>query len=481
MIADSVGWLVAQGKRVIYDAEHFFDAFRDDPAYALRCLRSAAEAGAENVTLCDTNGSSLPSQVAEATARVVAELGETVQVGIHTHDDAGCGVANSLVAIDAGARLVQGTMNGFGERCGNANLISILPALDLKMGYESIGRERLQRLTEIAHLMDELCNVTPNPNQPYVGANAFAHKGGMHVAGINRDARTFEHIEPGGRRRRPARARVRAVRQGNRAGARRRRRRDRRARGRARQGARAPGLPVRGRRRLLRPADPQGDGRVRAALPARVVARDRREARGRPRRDRGHDQDLGRRRALRAHRRGQRPGARARPGAALGDRRAPPAPARHRARQLQGPHPRRAQGHGRGHARAARRERRPGHLGLDRRVREHHRGELGGARRLARGRHAARPHAGRTRRASRASRERDRCPARPAGGRRARGAARARDAPLGPARRSARGSASSRRRSPAGSASSTRRPSRAAPPASTSRSGPPASRRATRW
>jgi 2-isopropylmalate synthase len=196
MIADSVGWLVAQEKRVIYDAEHFFDAFRDDPAYAIRCLRSAAEAGAENVTLCDTNGSSLPSQVADATARVVAELGDTVQVGIHTHDDAGCGVANSLVAIDAGARLVQGTMNGFGERCGNANLISILPALDLKMGYESIGRERLQRLTEIAHLMDELCNVTPNPNQPYVGANAFAHKGGMHVAGINRDARTFEHIEP---------------------------------------------------------------------------------------------------------------------------------------------------------------------------------------------------------------------------------------------------------------------------------------------
>ena len=196
MIADSVGWLVGQGKRVIYDAEHFFDAWRDDSSYALRCLRAAAEAGAENVTLCDTNGSSLPSQVAEATMRVVAELGESVQVGIHTHDDAGCGVANSLVAIEAGARLVQGTMNGFGERCGNANLISIIPALELKLGYETIGRERLQRLTEIAHLMDDLCNVTPNPNQPYVGANAFAHKGGMHVAGINRDARTFEHIEP---------------------------------------------------------------------------------------------------------------------------------------------------------------------------------------------------------------------------------------------------------------------------------------------
>jgi 2-isopropylmalate synthase len=196
MIADSVGWLVGQGKRVIYDAEHFFDAWRDDSAYALRCLCAASEEGAENLTLCDTNGSSLPSQVSEATARVVAELGDSVQVGIHTHDDAGCGVANSLVAIEAGARLVQGTMNGFGERCGNANLISIIPALELKMGYETIGGERLQRLTEIAHLMDELCNVTPNPNQPYVGANAFAHKGGMHVAGINRDARTFEHIEP---------------------------------------------------------------------------------------------------------------------------------------------------------------------------------------------------------------------------------------------------------------------------------------------
>ena len=196
MIADSVAFLVAEGKRVVYDAEHFFDAFRDDADYALRCLRAAAEAGAENVTLCDTNGSSLPSQVAEATARVVAELGDSVQVGIHTHDDAGCGVANALLAVEQGARMVQGTMNGYGERCGNANLITILPALELKLGYETIGRERMRRLTETAHLMDDLCNVTPNPNQPYVGANAFAHKGGMHVAGINRDARTFEHMDP---------------------------------------------------------------------------------------------------------------------------------------------------------------------------------------------------------------------------------------------------------------------------------------------
>ncbi|MGE5635764.1 MAG: citramalate synthase, partial [Nocardioidaceae bacterium] len=194
MIEDSVRFLVAQDKRVIYDAEHFFDAWREDRDYALRCLRAAAEAGAENVTLCDTNGSSLPGQVAEATAEVVREL--DVPVGIHTHDDAGCAVANTLVAIERGARLVQGTMNGYGERCGNANLVSVLPALQLKLGFECIEPERLARLTEVSHFVDELCNVTPNPNQPYVGANAFAHKGGMHVAGVNRDARTFEHVDP---------------------------------------------------------------------------------------------------------------------------------------------------------------------------------------------------------------------------------------------------------------------------------------------
>ncbi len=196
MIADSVAFLSSQGKRVIYDAEHFFDAFRDDPDYALRCLAAAVEAGAENVTLCDTNGSSLPAQVSDATGRVVAELDGSAAVGIHTHDDAGCAVANSLVAVEAGARLVQGTVNGYGERCGNANLMSIIPALQLKLGYECIDPERLGRLTETAHLVDEICNVTPQPAAPYVGKAAFAHKGGMHVAGIARDARTFEHVDP---------------------------------------------------------------------------------------------------------------------------------------------------------------------------------------------------------------------------------------------------------------------------------------------
>jgi 2-isopropylmalate synthase len=180
---------------VIYDAEHFFDAWREDSGYALECLRAAVGAGAENVTLCDTNGSSLPHQVAEATAAVAAEMGAE-RTGIHTHNDSECGVANSIVAVQAGARLVQGTINGFGERTGNANLVSILPALELKLGYECVGRERLERLTEIAHFVDELANVTPDPDQPYVGRNAFAHKGGLHVAGVEADARTFEHVEP---------------------------------------------------------------------------------------------------------------------------------------------------------------------------------------------------------------------------------------------------------------------------------------------
>jgi 2-isopropylmalate synthase len=196
MIADSIAFCRSAGKRVIYDAEHFFDGWRDDSGYALECLRTAAGAGAENVTLCDTNGSSLPGQIAAATASVVAELGAEVEVGIHTHNDAECAVANSLVAVEAGARLVQGTINGYGERCGNANLVSILPALQLKLSYECVPPDRLHRLTETAHFVAELTNQRSDPDQPYVGRNAFAHKGGMHVAGIQADARTFEHTDP---------------------------------------------------------------------------------------------------------------------------------------------------------------------------------------------------------------------------------------------------------------------------------------------
>lgn len=196
MIADSVAFLAGAGKRVIYDAEHFFDGWRADRDYALACLRAAAEAGAETVVPCDTNGSSLPHQVAAAVRDVVAELGAEVGVGIHTHNDAECAVANTLAAVAEGATQVQGTINGIGERCGNANLVSIIANLQLKLGHEVLAPERLAGLADAAHFVDELTNRTPDADQPYVGRNAFAHKGGMHVAGVMQDAATFEHVDP---------------------------------------------------------------------------------------------------------------------------------------------------------------------------------------------------------------------------------------------------------------------------------------------
>jgi 2-isopropylmalate synthase len=196
MIADSIAFLSAEGKRPVFDAEHFFDGYADDSAYALECVRAAAEAGAENVTLCDTNGGRLPAFVAEATAAVVAGLADGCEVGIHTHNDSECAVANSLAAVEAGARLIQGCVNGYGERCGNANLASILPALQLKMGFEVVSSEQLASLTPTSHYLDELCNMTPNPDRAYVGRNAFAHKAGMHAAGVATDASTFEHLDP---------------------------------------------------------------------------------------------------------------------------------------------------------------------------------------------------------------------------------------------------------------------------------------------
>ncbi len=197
MISESVAFLVDQGKRVIYDAEHFFDGFGDDPAYALRCVTAAAEAGADTITCCDTNGGTLPHQIAATVGAVVASLKPTgVRIGIHCHDDSGCGVACSLAAVEQGATHVQGTINGYGERCGNANLVTIIPNLQLKLGYECVTDEQLASLTQAAHFLDELLNFTPDPDQPYVGRNAFAHKGGMHVAGVNVDPATFEHVDP---------------------------------------------------------------------------------------------------------------------------------------------------------------------------------------------------------------------------------------------------------------------------------------------
>src|SRR2546421_1635867 len=197
MIAESVGFLVEQGKRVVYDAEHFFDGWRDDRDYALACLRAAADAGAETVVPCDTNGGALPPTIHEVMRDVVAELGGGgVQIGIHCHNDAECGVANSIAGVLEGATHVQGTINGYGERCGNANLVSIIPNLQLKLGYECLPPERLGGLNQIAHYVPQLLDLTTHPDQPYVGKNAFAHKGGMHVAAVNADPAPFEHLDP---------------------------------------------------------------------------------------------------------------------------------------------------------------------------------------------------------------------------------------------------------------------------------------------
>jgi 2-isopropylmalate synthase len=195
MIGESIGFLVRSGKRVLFDAEHFFDGFAEDPGYALDCLRAAADAGAERLVPCDTNGGSLPPQVRTALA-VVREALPGVALGIHCHDDSGCAVANTLTAVEAGATQVQGTINGIGERTGNANLITIIADLQLKMGADLLAPERLARLTETAHFIDELLNRAPNPAQPYVGKHAFAHKAGLHAAGVRADAQTFEHVDP---------------------------------------------------------------------------------------------------------------------------------------------------------------------------------------------------------------------------------------------------------------------------------------------
>src|SRR3954468_20928948 len=195
MIGESIAFLVGRGKRVLFDAEHFFEGFAADSDYALACLRAATEAGAERLVLCDTNGGTLPGAGASAVAGGAGALPDFA-LGIHCHNDAGVAVANSLAAVEAGATQVQGTMNGIGERTGNANLVTIIANLQLKMGITVVTPEQLGRLTETAHYVDELLNRNPAPDQPYVGKHAFAHKAGMHAAGVRADASTFEHVDP---------------------------------------------------------------------------------------------------------------------------------------------------------------------------------------------------------------------------------------------------------------------------------------------
>ena len=201
MISSTVEYLKKNGREVIYDAEHFFDGYKEDPDYALKTLCAAKDAGASVLVLCETNGGTLPYEVADIIGAVSKKI--DLPLGIHTHNDSGVAVANTIMAVRMGIVHVQGTINGYGERCGNADLCSIIPALSLKMGYTTLGK-KVSRIQELSLFVSELANLVPDSRQPYVGPSAFAHKGGMHVDAVRKNTRTFEHIDPslvGNRRR----------------------------------------------------------------------------------------------------------------------------------------------------------------------------------------------------------------------------------------------------------------------------------------
>lgn len=197
MVAESVDFLKRQGLRVFFDAEHFFDGYRANPEFALRVLEAAMVNGADAVVLCDTNGGSLPHDVQRVTGEVVDFVGGATSVGIHTQNDSGCAVANSIAAVLGGATQVQGTVNGYGERTGNANLMTVIPDLTLKLGVATLPEGRMDRLTVVSHRVAELVNLPPQPADPFVGASAFAHKGGLHTSALGRaGSATYEHIDP---------------------------------------------------------------------------------------------------------------------------------------------------------------------------------------------------------------------------------------------------------------------------------------------
>jgi 2-isopropylmalate synthase len=197
MVGESVRHLVGQGLRVFFDAEHFFDGYRVNPEFALRVLEAAAAEGAACLVLCDTNGGSLPHEVQRIVGEVCAHFGDDVTVGIHTQNDSGCAVANSIAAVVGGARHVQGTVNGYGERTGNANLMTVIPDLTLKMGIRTLPEGHLERLTAVSRHVAELVNLPPHPADPYVGSSAFAHKGGLHTSALGRmGGASYEHVDP---------------------------------------------------------------------------------------------------------------------------------------------------------------------------------------------------------------------------------------------------------------------------------------------
>ncbi len=194
MIEESVAFLCAHGRRVVYDAEHFFDAYKDDPAYALKTLTAAIKGGAATLVLCDTNGGSMPWEIESIVRETLAACEHPL--GIHAHNDAACGVANTLAAVRAGAVHVQGTFNGYGERTGNANLCAVIPDLELKLGRSCLPEGKLRELTEVSHFISEVANLAPDEHMPFVGKSAFAHKGGIHVSAMQRDPTSYQHIDP---------------------------------------------------------------------------------------------------------------------------------------------------------------------------------------------------------------------------------------------------------------------------------------------
>ncbi|NEP45849.1 MAG: citramalate synthase, partial [Okeania sp. SIO2H7] len=206
-IADTIEYLTSQGRRVIYDAEHWFDGYKHNPEYALKTIETAARAGAEWLVLCDTNGGTLPHEVGQIVRDVIKALLQrsgddnrdrlpAPQIGIHTHNDSGTAVANAIAAVMEGAQMVQGTINGYGERCGNANLCSLIPNLQLKLGYNCVPPEGIKQLTQSSRAISEIVNLAPDDRAPFVGLSAFAHKGGVHVSAVQRNPLTYEHIEP---------------------------------------------------------------------------------------------------------------------------------------------------------------------------------------------------------------------------------------------------------------------------------------------
>ncbi len=195
LIADSVSYLKKHGLEIIFDAEHFYDGYKKNPKYAVSVLAAAAEAGADLLVLCDTNGGSVPDEVYEITKKICDQFSPMV-IGIHTHNDSDCATADSLAAVRAGARHVQGTINGLGERCGNANLCVVIPNLAFKMGFEVLSPEKIKTLTEVSRFVFEIANMTPVTNMPYVGESAFAHKAGLHVDALRKNKTTYEHVDP---------------------------------------------------------------------------------------------------------------------------------------------------------------------------------------------------------------------------------------------------------------------------------------------